>query len=154
MRSFANRKNLPKFLAMKFVVPVLVMLVGTVTFASIRWIRATVASPGAAYSSVTQPMQQRSTLEAQRITLRPTGFEPAEVTRPAGRFLLAVNDRSGQSDASFILLRGISERLKVIRFRDTPRKHEWREVVNLPAGRYVLVDAANPERICQILLTN
>jgi hypothetical protein len=42
--------------------------------------------------------------------------------------------------------------MREIRLGNTTRKHEWREVVNLPPGQYVLSDAENPERVCHIVL--
>ena len=92
-------------------------------------------------------------LEAERITIRPTGFEPAEITRPAGRFLLAVNDRSGARDLVLTLARVNGQRLHTARMRDNPRKHEWRQLVNLPPGRYVVSEANHSEWICRITLT-
>lgn len=98
-------------------------------------------------------LQTQSRLEAERITLRPTGFEPAEITRPAGRFLLAVNDRSGEESITLLLVRGPTNLVSEARIRERPRKYEWRQVVNLPAGRYELRTAENPEWRCQITLT-
>ena len=37
-------------------------------------------------------------LEVELITVRPDGFEPAEIIRADGRFLLAVENRSGLED--------------------------------------------------------
>lgn len=132
----------------------LIVLVGAAAVASAHLIRAALAKKVPEAAGVAYPVQPPNVLETQRITLRPTGFEPAEVTRPAGRFLLAINDRSGQRDSSFVLRRSTGERLREFRLRETPRKFEWREVVNLPPGSYVLSDTSNPERVCHILLTN
>jgi hypothetical protein len=93
-------------------------------------------------------------LQRELITIRPSGFEPSEITRPAGRFLLAVNDRSEQDEVVLLLTRENGEQLHRVRMRDTPRKHEWRQVVNLPPGRYVLAEAAHPEWTCRITLNN
>ena len=98
-------------------------------------------------------LQTQRRLEAEHLTLRPTGFEPSEITRPAGRFLLAVNDRSGEESITLLLVRGPSDLVSEARIRERPRKHEWRQVVNLPAGRYELRAAENPEWRCQITLT-
>ena len=35
----------------------------------------------------------------------PDGFQPASLTRPAGRFLLAINNRSGLKELTFQLTR-------------------------------------------------
>lgn len=132
----------------------LIVLAGTAALASAQLISAALAKKVSEAAGVAQPVQPPNVLETQRITLRPTGFEPAEITRPAGRFLLAINDRSGQHDSGFVLRRSIGDQLREFRLSETPRKREWREVVNLPPGRYVLSDTANPERVCYILLTN
>jgi len=130
----------------------LIVLVGTAAVASAHFIRAALAKKVPEAAGVAQMVQPPNVLETQRITLRPTGFEPGEITRPAGRFLLAINDRSGQGDSSFVLIRSNGERMREIRLGNTTRKHEWREVVNLPPGQYVLSDAENPERVCHIVL--
>lgn len=93
-------------------------------------------------------------LEAERVTLRATGFEPAEINRPAGRFLLALNDRSGLAGITLTVVDGSGRRVYTSRLRDNPRKHEWRQVVNLPPGRYVLSEASHPEWTCRITLTS
>jgi hypothetical protein len=49
-------------------------------------------------SSTTQP-------DAEHITLRATGFEPSELSRPAGRFLLSVDNRAEIGELQFRLLR-------------------------------------------------
>jgi hypothetical protein len=150
MRLIKNLHNEARIPGVKIAVPAaVIVLIATATLASFHW-RRTVPTVTVASTLV----QQRASLDAQRITLRPTGFEPAEVMRPAGRFLLAINDRSGRPDTVFILMRETGERLKEMRLRETPRKNEWREVVNLPPGRYVLLDAADREHVCHILLTN
>src|SRR4030095_6233299 len=45
---------------------------------------------------------QRDSVEV--ITLEATGFEPDQLTPPAGKFLLGVNNRSGFSDLTFWLV--------------------------------------------------
>ena len=132
----------------------LIVLIATAAVASAHLISAALAKKVPKVAAVAQPIRLPNMLETQRITLTPMGFEPAEVTRPAGRFLLAINDRSGQGDSRFVLRRSTGEQLREFRVAGTPRKHEWREVVNLPPGRYLLSDGDNPEPVCHLLLTN
>ncbi len=90
-------------------------------------------------------------MEVELVTVRPHGFVPAEITRPRGRFLLAVNDRSGLEEVDVRLFReagGVEREVKVNR-----KKPDWRELVNLPPGRYVLTEAAHPEWGCRITIT-
>jgi uncharacterized cupredoxin-like copper-binding protein len=151
MPLIANSHQFSGFRLNKTAVPVLlIVLIGAAAVASAHLICAALAERVPKVAAI----QPQRILETQRITLTPMGFEPAEVTRPAGRFLLAINDRSGQRDSSFVLRRSTGERLREFRPGETHRKHEWREVVNLPPGRYLLSDVENPEHVCHFLLTN
>lgn len=94
------------------------------------------------------PTQDR--IEAETITLSPTGFEPAEIRRPAGRFLLAVNDLSGLDETA---IRLESEGGQVLHEAMLGRRQQkWRKVVDLTAGAYVLTVAGSPEWRCQIFI--
>jgi hypothetical protein len=88
--------------------------------------------------------------EIELITLRPAGFEPAEVTRPKGAFVLFIDDRSGRGESSLVLQRVNGGQLRAI---GLPRKKsEWNDVVDLTPGTYVLRDASNSELRCQIII--
>ena len=89
-------------------------------------------------------------MEVELITLRPEGFEPSQIIRPQGPFVLVVDDRSGKERSSLSLQQLKGEQLRDIGV--TKKKSEWFDVINLPAGDYVLTDAVNPERHCQITL--
>src|SRR5688572_29623754 len=55
--------------------------------------------PPALYMAAGLAVQKKKagrSVETELITLRPNGFEPAEVTRPAGEFILMVENRSGR----------------------------------------------------------
>lgn len=84
------------------------------------------------------------------IDLRPSGFEPSEITRPAGRFLLRVNNRTGPTDLSLMLVQesGKSEGIKRL-----SRMKTWREVLDLQPGRYVLREATHRDWLCHITIT-
>jgi uncharacterized cupredoxin-like copper-binding protein len=155
MPLIANNHQFAGFRLNKTAGPVLlIVLIATAAVASAHLISAALAKKVPKAAAVAQSIQPPNMLETQRITLTPMGFEPAEVTRPAGRFLLAIKDRSGQGDSRFVLRRSTGEQLREFRVAGTPRKHEWREVVNLPPGRYLLSDGDNPEHVCHLLLTN
>lgn len=89
-------------------------------------------------------------LEVELITVRPEGFEPLEIIRQKGPFVLLVDDRSGTETSSLQLRQLKGERLRDL--NTNRKKAEWYELVNLPPGKYVLTDAANPERRCQITI--
>jgi len=88
--------------------------------------------------------------EIELITLRPAGFEPSEITRSKGAFVLFVDDRSGKENSSLLLQRFNSERLRCISINR--KKSEWHDVIDLGPGTYVLQDASNPELRCQIMI--
>ena len=90
-------------------------------------------------------------LEVEFITLRTNGFEPAEIVRAKGPFVLLVDDRSGKESSSFNLQRLQGEKLRDINTRRA--KSEWHDVINLPPGNYLLTDAGNPDARCQITIT-
>jgi hypothetical protein len=85
------------------------------------------------------------------ITIRPSGFEPSEITRPAGRFILVVNNRSWLEETDLRLEREGGNRVREVRSRRN--KPDWREVVDLPPGQYVLREANNPGWACRITIT-
>jgi hypothetical protein len=84
------------------------------------------------------------------VSLLPTGFEPAEVTFPAGQILLGVNNRTGISDLSFQLTddngRPVGEKRMV-------KQKLWRKVIEPKSGRYVLHVVNHPSWRCEIIIT-
>ena len=90
------------------------------------------------------------TIDGIRVTLRRTGFEPEEITRPQGKFLLLVDNVTGLGEMTFRLLRQNGSRERDL----TPRRDRFRlrQVVDLPAGRYALVEADHPDWICHITI--
>lgn len=91
-----------------------------------------------------------SKLEVELITVRTSGFEPVEIVRPKGPFVLLVDDRSGKESSSLTLQRVNGARVRDI---NTERmKFEWHDVINLPSGDYILTDAGNPNSHCQITI--
>lgn len=105
---------------------------------------------GGARTSLAQNQPQRERVETELITVRPFGFEPAEITRKQGRFLLAVDNRSGLEEVTLRLDRVTGNRLRDV---NVPRrKLDWREFMDLPPGRYVLSEAAHPEWTCTVTI--
>jgi len=88
--------------------------------------------------------------EIELITLRPAGFEPAELTRPKGPFVLFIDDRSGRENSSLILQRVNGGQLRAIGIQR--KRSQWNDVVDLTPGSYVLQDANNAELRCQITI--
>lgn len=94
----------------------------------------------------------QESIEAELITIRPTGFEPAEITRAGGRFVLAVDNRSGFEEVDLQLNRETGSR---VREALVHRKQlDWSEFVDLPPGRYVLKEVNHPDWLCLITVTS
>lgn len=114
---------------------------------------ANISPAATATAPAAQGNSGRQAIESESVTLRPTGFEPAFITRPAGRFLLMVDNRSGAPVMALQLdeQAGASTRLRDVRI---PREElDWSDVVDLHPGRYILTEAAHPGRMCHITIT-
>jgi hypothetical protein len=100
------------------------------------------------------PVQEK--VEVELITVRRFGFEPAEITRPAGEFILHIDDRSQQQqDLALALSRTQAERPRE-KLKDVDLKRgqvNWLDRFNLPPGDYLLTEANHPEWQCRITLT-
>jgi hypothetical protein len=92
-----------------------------------------------------------SKLQTELITVTPTGFEPAEITRPQGRFMLAIDNRSGLDAIDLYLEREKGNRVGGALKRKA--KLAWRQVIELPAGTYSLRAANDESWQCRITLT-
>jgi hypothetical protein len=94
---------------------------------------------------------RKEQLEAELVTITPTGFEPGDITRPQGRFLLAIDNRSGLDEVEMYLERETGARVHSSFTRKS--KLAWREVLDLPPGTYVLRAAYDENWRCRITLT-
>ena len=124
----------------------LVLVSGALILA--RWNRGDVPTEAAVRGQGQSP---QTSLQAELITATPAGFEPAEITRPQGRFLLAIDNRSGLDEIDLYLERETGGRVNVpLRRRG---KLAWRETVDLPPGTYILRAANDESWRCRITLT-
>jgi len=90
-------------------------------------------------------------VQAELITLTPTGFEPTELTRPKGRFLFAIDNRSGLDDVEFYFERETGGRVNVPLSRHG--KLAWREIVDLSPGTYILRATNDQSWRCRLTIT-
>jgi hypothetical protein len=109
---------------------------------------------GSAYTkrdlTPSQQRQKQERLETELLTLQPTGFEPNEIQRPQGAFVLGVDNRTGIETIDLRLVRADGQRLKAL---ESPRrKISWREVVDLAPGQYVLSEANHPDWTCPVTI--
>ena len=90
-------------------------------------------------------------IEAELVTVTPHGFEPQQITRPPGPFLLMLDNRSGLRQVNLGLSLEAGAQLREV---PVPREQpDWSEVIALPPGRYVLTEADHPRWLCRIAIT-
>jgi hypothetical protein len=90
-------------------------------------------------------------MDIEVVTIRPTGFERTEITRPKGVFGIAVENRSGLADMVLRLDQEGGSRLRQAQL--SSKKLNWKDVLDLLPGRYVLTEASNPSWLCRITIT-
>lgn len=115
-----------------------------------------ISSPNGAFpeppATVTQRHFRRDhNMTVEMISVGPDGFQPANLTRPSGRFLLAINNRSGLKELTFRLIREDGRLMQEARV--DPKQPNWRSLVNLPAGTYRLTETSHGEWVCRMVIT-
>jgi hypothetical protein len=99
-------------------------------------------------SALTQRQRPIADFESELITITPHGFEPQEITRPQGRFLLMIDNRSGLASTSLSLTREAGPRTHEMGVpRESPN---WSDIVDLPPGTFVLSELDHPRWACRI----
>ena len=84
------------------------------------------------------------------ITIRPTGFDPSEVTVPDGPFLLAIDNKSGLDSVTLQLTRDGGQRVRQMHL--SVGRHKWREKITLSLGKYLLTEADHPNWLSRIIV--
>ena len=107
--------------------------------------------PAATASPAVSDTNTPTAMEAERITVRRYGFEPARITRPAGRFVLALDNRSDSQELDLRLTRAAGGWGRQRRL--SGHASRWHAVVDPPPGLYVLTEAGHPGWECRILIT-
>lgn len=90
-------------------------------------------------------------VEVEVITVRANGFEPHEITRRHGPFMLAISNHSGTTELALRL-----DRVQGTRVHEVPLpkgRVRWNRVFDLPPGDYVLSEQNHPDWVCRIRLT-
>lgn len=111
---------------------------------------STTEKSASAVSALPQGAPQEA-MEAELITVLPNGFEPAEIRRPAGKFLLAIDNRSGLPEINLSLVRVAGNLVQDLRIRR--EKPDLRKVVELGPGAYLLTEANHPGWIGRLIIT-
>jgi hypothetical protein len=101
--------------------------------------------------AATMVQDPQAPVQAELITVTPTGFEPSEITRRRGRFLLAIDNQSGLDDVQFYFEREAGGRVNVPLSRRG--KLAWREIIDLTPGTYILRATNDESWRCRITIT-
>jgi hypothetical protein len=91
-------------------------------------------------------------LEGELVVVEARGFEPAEITRPAGPFLLIVDNRSGLEQVQ-VRVERVTGRERLYDIPLSRKDYSWNSLLRLPPGEYVLTVAGHPEWVCRLTLT-
>ena len=105
----------------------------------------------ASSEAATMVQGPQAPVQAELITVTPTGLEPAELIRPKGRFLLAIDNQSGLDEVEFYFERETGGRVNVPLGRRG--KIAWREIVDLTPGTYLLRATNDESWRCRITIT-
>jgi len=89
-------------------------------------------------------------VEVELVTLRPAGFEPAEITRPKGPFVLMVDDRTGLEKLALTLKK--QDGGEVRHLKTDRRKTEWTGLLDLAPGDYLLVATEHAEWTFRVMV--
>jgi hypothetical protein len=96
------------------------------------------------------PTTVSENVEVELITILPNGFEPGEIVRQAGSFVLMFDNQSGLQPLDFRLERSGMPRVAELRLR---RKTDSTAILNLPHGEYRVTEANHPEWNLKLTLT-
>ena len=134
----------------------LLVLVGFTVLAATKrnWFAAPTTATGQRQSATTEAAAakpDRSVVQ-ELLTLRPSGFDPAEITIPNGNFMLAIDNLTYLPDLNLTLAEDKKGKLKEIKIESKNR--DWREEIDLKPGVYTLSEANHPRWTCRITVTD
>jgi hypothetical protein len=96
-----------------------------------------------------QPTPPR--IEVELIELTPLGFEPLEIKRPKGRFLIAINNHTGLVGEITLSLSSVAgDYAGEININSEKRKLS--KLVDLQSGQYRLTEANHKEWMCKLTI--
>jgi len=96
-----------------------------------------------------RPRPPQPTIISLRLTRN--GFEPAQLTVPAGEYSFAINNRTERRSLQLSLDRQNGPRLKQVKM--DLEKLNWHGRAMLTPGRYIVSAAEDPRWLCEITVT-
>src|SRR5262245_2774446 len=112
---------------------------------------ARAVSPTRAEEGDRSPAVSQEGIQIELVTIRTRGFEPSQITRSKGRFILAVYNRSGLEEVNLHLDHEAGLKLRQERVPRT--KLDWYAGLDLPPGKYFLTEANHSDWRCAIVVT-
>ena len=94
---------------------------------------------------------RRDRIESEVISILPTGFEPSEITRSRGQFLILIDDRSELDELTLRLTSVAGQRVREL--RKTKKEKTVKQLEDLPPGEYLLTEASHPDWVCRIKIS-
>jgi hypothetical protein len=90
-------------------------------------------------------------IEGEVIVVRSWGFDPSSITRPKGKFILIVDNRSGFVDLDLRVDKVAGSHINGAHATDH-RQHDWVDIFDLEPGNYQLTEANHPKWLCKITI--
>lgn len=112
---------------------------------------ASLAKSESSEPAVMKADRANSRVETEVVTITPRGFEPAEITRPAGRFVLLVENRTELGDLE-LRLYNTDRRMHLRERRLSREERDWIEELDLEPGHYVLKETNHSRWSCQFTI--
>jgi hypothetical protein len=137
------------------ITPLTIVVLLAIGISARSWYRSSNASGGLeSLNAQVEPSQggrPKVRVESELITLRHDGFQPKEITRPQGRFFLAIDNRSGLEEVTLRLDHETGNRVKETKV--LKEKPKWRGLLDLPPGHYLVTEADHPDWVCRLTIT-
>ena len=90
-------------------------------------------------------------VQSERVTLRRTGFNPSQIMRAKGPFVLVVENRSGLTEVSLRIDRVGNNRVQSASL--SRKRALWSSLLDLEPGQYALTEANHPNWLCTLTIT-
>ena len=144
------RIHKPDLVTVFALIVTLVAVITSVVFAKNHRSNAAWSNRTKSVAATSSVINEPSDMQALLFEVRPFGFISSEITVPAGRYVIVLNNRTGRSDLTFRLDRENEGRISA----STPNRRDWKQQVILRPGNYIISEVNNPSWTCLIRVTS
>jgi hypothetical protein len=109
------------------------------------------SAPAQDHAAPAQAARPETRITSHLLTLRPRGFDQAEVSWPKGRFFITIDNRTNVSELNLQLDRETGGRVKETKLK--MRKERSLGVLDMTPGVYLLTEPGHPGWVCRITIT-